>query len=73
MALKLVREPDNRYDANAVAVQVRRYRIGYLPRAENTTISQLMDRGEKLSARIVSLLRDSDPWKRVGVAVELEV
>jgi hypothetical protein len=72
-ALVLVREPGNRHDPKAVALHFRHRRIGYLPQLENTAVSQLMDRGEKLSAHIIALARDPDPWKRMRVAVELEV
>jgi hypothetical protein len=72
-ALRLVREPDNVHDVNAVALHFHRYRIGYLPAMENTAVSQLMDRGERLDARIVALALDPDPWERVRVAVELEI
>jgi hypothetical protein len=48
-------------------------RIGYIPRSENTAISQLMDRGERLSASIAALEQSANPWRRVRVAVELTV
>lgn len=71
--LQLKREPHNAYDERAIALHFMSRRIGYVPRAENTAISQMLDRGERLHARIVHLARDPDPWKRVRIAVEVEV
>lgn len=70
--LTLVREPDNRHDARAVAIHFMGRRIGYLPRVENTAVSQLIDRGQTLRAQIAELSQDRSPWKRIRVAVELE-
>lgn len=53
--LELVRELDNRYDKNAVAVVYRKkgtedvadeeFHIGYIPRNENETIASLLEMG----------------------------
>lgn len=67
--LLLVREPDNPYDARAVAVHWRGHRLGYLPRLDNAAASQLLDRGETLSARITHLQAHGGPWQRVHLAV----
>jgi hypothetical protein len=70
--LTLAREPDNRHDSSAVAVHFLGRRIGYLPRVENTAVSQLIDRGQTLHVQIAELSQDRNPWKRIQVAVELE-
>ncbi len=50
-AVILEREPENRFDPNAVAVKYRddetgdEYKIGYLPKGENEQIAVLMDMG----------------------------
>ncbi|MCX8023250.1 MAG: HIRAN domain-containing protein [Syntrophorhabdaceae bacterium] len=69
----LIREPENPYDQRAIEVYHRKGKIGYIPRVDNTAISQLMDRREKVYASISWLKRDDDPWKRVGIKVWLEV
>lgn len=69
--LQLSREADNRHDPRAVAVLFMGRRIGYIPRIENTAVSQLLDRGEKLSASVATLEESRNPWRRVSVAVEL--
>lgn len=48
--LGLEREPHNRYDSCAIQVLRGDDRIGYLPRADNTVISSLMDSGHHLLA-----------------------
>ncbi len=69
--LALVREPANPYDARAVRIDWNGYKLGYLPRIENTAASQMLDRGERLTGRIVRLRESRNPWERVRVAVEL--
>ena len=69
--LKLVREPDNSHDSNAVAVYFQDEKLGYVPRGENGAVSQMLDRGEKLEATISRLTVDDDPWQRVRFSVYL--
>lgn len=63
--LTLVREPDNPYDPNAVRVEWRGEKLGYVPRAENADVARHMDRGTKVEARISRLTEDRNPWKRI--------
>jgi len=69
--LRLLREPENTHDARAVAVRFMGRRIGYLPRLENTAVSQMLDRGVPLTAEIAELSRSQDPWQRVQLRVEV--
>lgn len=55
--LMLVREPDNRYDPDAVRIDWNGHKLGYLPRVQNAAASQMLDRGETLTARIATLKR----------------
>lgn len=69
--LTLVREPHNRFDGQAVAVHWRDAKLGYLRRVDNTAVSQMLDQGEALRARIAEL-RDTDhAWEKIWVSVEL--
>lgn len=72
-ALTLIREPANPYDERAVRVDWRGRKLGYVPRLENTAVAQMLDRGQRLTARIVRLRESSNPWERTRLAVELEV
>jgi len=54
--IKLVREPHNVYDPNKAAIAVvcedSGVKLGYISRKYNVALSRLMDKGEKLTARI---------------------
>ena len=71
--LALVREPAYPYDARAVRIDWRGHKLGYLPRIENAAVAQMLDRGERIEARIAQLRVSPDPWQRVEVAVELTI
>ena len=71
--LTLRRRPDNPHDDRAVEIWWDEHMLGHLPRAENTAVSQMMDRGERLFARIASLQETRDPWERIEVVVEMGV
>ena len=64
-ALALVREADNPHDANAVRVEWQGRQLGYVPRRENRTVAQHMDRGAAIEARISRLVQHRNPWQRV--------
>ena len=53
--LELIREPDNRHDRNAIRVEWRGHKLGYVPRAENRALAAAMDQGDRLVARIERL------------------
>lgn len=72
-ALALVREPDNSHDARAVRVEWQGHMIGYVPRRENADVARLLDRGQKLVARIVRLSDVRDPWSRVRFEILIPV
>ncbi|HEU0290667.1 MAG TPA: HIRAN domain-containing protein [Burkholderiales bacterium] len=67
--LHLVREGDNPYDANAIRVEWRGVKLGYLPRRDNAAVARQMDRGAPLEARVASLREN----RNRSVRVELEV
>lgn len=67
--LTLVREPDNPHDARAVRVEWRGEKLGYLPRAENRSVAEELDRGGRVEARIAALREHRNPWKRVLIEV----
>lgn len=70
-SLALVREPNNSHDTNAVAVYFQKDKLGYVPRGDNSAISQMLDRGEKLVGTISQLNVGEDPWERVRFSVFL--
>ncbi len=71
--LELIREPDNRYDRQAIRVEWRGHKLGYVPRAENRAVAAAMDQGDKLVARIAKLTEHANPWRRVEFEVFVEL
>ena len=72
-ALTLVREPGNRHDSNAIRVEWRGQKLGYVPRAANRVIAEALDAGERLSARVSSVSDNKNPWLRVAFEVFVEL
>jgi hypothetical protein len=70
--LELVREPDNPHDRNAVRVEWRGRKLGYVPRAENEALAWAMDRGETVTARISRLQEHRNPRLRIEFEVYVE-
>lgn len=70
--LDLVREPNNPYDANAVRVEWRGKKLGYVPRRQNAALAWAMDRGEPVSARVSRLREHRNPQERIQFEVFLE-
>ncbi len=71
--LDLIREPDNRHDRNAIRVEWRGHKLGYVPRAENRAVAAAMDQGDALVARIARLTEHANPWRRVEFEVFVEL
>lgn len=69
--LRLVREPQNPHDPDAVAVCFGEHQLGYVPRAQNSALAQMLDRDERLEARISGLTMSDEPWQRVKFTVSL--
>jgi hypothetical protein len=67
--LALVREADNAHDGNAVRVEWRGQKLGYLPRAQNRAVASAMDNGEAVDARIAKLRQHRNPRQRVLIEV----
>ena len=72
-ALTLVRERDNPHDANAVRIEWKGSRLGYIPRRENADVARQMDRGAAVKARIVKLTQARNPWQRVLFEVYVDL
>ena len=70
--LELSREPDNPHDPNAVRVEWRGRKLGYVPRRENAALAWGLDRGERLRARITRLEPHPNPARRVRFEVFIE-
>ncbi len=67
--LELVREPENSYDSNAIRVEWRGRKLGYLPRRDNPAVARQLDRGAALEARVARLKEN----RNRSVRLEFEV
>ena len=84
--LALIRDKNNKYDVNAVAVALASdydddpenfdfaYILGYIPRSENAEIAAMMDAGyaEKFSAEITSYKRYGNYNNRIRLTLYIE-
>ena len=68
--LQLIREPQNIHDKSAIAIYWRNEKIGYVPQAENTVLSRLIDAQVlDLLAEITFLNENVEPWENLNVAI----
>ena len=70
--LEIVRERENPHDANAVRVEWRGRKLGYVPRSENGALAWAMDRGEALRARVSRVAEHRNPRRRIEFEVYIE-
>jgi hypothetical protein len=70
--LELVREADNPHDPNAVRIEWRGRKLGYVPRRENAALAWGMDRGTALRARVSRLAEHPNPARRIEFEVYIE-
>lgn len=78
--LQLVRDLDNRYDEDAVAVvyndkeQNEDFVIGYLPREENETIACLLEMGwtDVFECRICKINPDTHPEQQIYLTIKVK-
>ena len=67
--LDLKREPDNKYDAFAVAIyNSQGEKLGYVPRDKNQMLARLMDVGKWFYAKIQSKI-----WEGSWLKIDLEI
>ena len=71
-ALELVREADNARDPNAVRVEWRGRKLGYVPRRANAALAWGLDRGAPLRARVSRLEEHPNPARRIELEVYIE-
>jgi HIRAN domain len=71
-ALELVPEPGNVHDANAVRVEWRGRKLGYVPRRQNAALAWGLERGTPLRARVSRLVEHPNPARRIEFEVYIE-
>lgn len=69
--LDFFREPDNRYDREAIMIKtVNGVKIGYVPKHDNVIFARLMDAGKLLFGRI-SYKEKNGNWVKIRIKVYL--
>ena len=70
--LELVRDPANEADEHAVAlIDAKGRKVGFLPRGDNETVSNLMDAGKQLFAQVANI-DEKHHWAEVAITVFLQ-
>jgi len=67
--IELVREPDNPYDPNAVRIEWRGHKLGYLPQRDNGAVARQLDRGAALAASVARVIENRNHSVRLEVEV----
>ncbi len=72
--LDLVREPDNKFDAYAVALYLGDFKLGFIPRTENHDISKYLDMGLEsiYEVRIQRISPAEHPENQIEVIVYIK-
>ena len=72
--LELVRESDNKYDSDAIALYYMDYKLGYVPGSENEIFAQFLDMGHSdlFEVRVCRLCPDAHPERQVYVNIYIK-
>ena len=69
--LALQREPENRFDENAIIVlNEKKQKLGYIPEKDNVVFTRLMDAGKYLIARVDTMVTKGS-FKQIGIKIYL--
>ena len=69
--LELVRESENKYDPEAVAIYYKDLKLGFVPRSDNEDLSHFLDMGhtDLFEVRVARICEDAHPDKQVFVNI----
>lgn len=72
--VQLVAEPDNPYDAQAVAIYYKTHKLGYVPHQHNEWLSKFLYFGyqDAFEAHIQTANTENHPERQFRVAVQLK-
>ena len=71
--LEMVREEDNKHDANAIRLDYEGVKIGYVARSDNQVLSKLLDAGIDLKCFVSIHDRRADFDKRMLIQIFIAV
>ena len=68
--LRLVLEPTNIYDDNAIALYYKKHKIGFVPKSDNHEMAAVLKAGHNIfKAYIQKLSPDAEPYEQVRIVV----
>lgn len=69
----LIEEPDNPYDAEAIAIYFEDKKIGYVPKDRNSLVSKFLYFGHRnvFEAKIQCVHKERDPERQIRVALRI--
>ena len=68
--LDLQREPDNKYDKNAIALYFEGQKIGFVPREENQLFAKMLDADlVKLQVEVTHIEPEAAAWEKIHAAI----
>ena len=69
--LILQREPENRFDENAILVlDAKKRKLGYIPEKDNIVFARLMDAGKYLTAKVKTYV-PKGPFRQINIDIYL--
>ncbi|MBE5924692.1 MAG: restriction endonuclease [Lachnospiraceae bacterium] len=69
--LIMQREPDNRFDENAILVlDAKKRKLGYIPEKDNIVFARLMDAGKYLIAK-VDMMEMKGSFRQINISIYL--
>lgn len=69
--VKLIREPENKYDSNAIAIYWNKLIIGFIPRSKNLILKNLIDGGQNLYSCINQINKEESVWEKIEIKIYL--
>ena len=69
--LKMVSEPENPSDPNAIELRYKKAKLGYVPRDENGMLAVMAHYGHAgvFEARVLQVDSEAEPWRQVRVGI----
>jgi hypothetical protein len=68
--LTMVREPENKFDEKAIALYFEDYKIGYVPREDNTILAKILDADLlSLQVEITHIEPNAADWEKIHAVI----
>ena len=67
--LDLICEPDNKFDPNAIRIEIEDTMLGYVPKKFSAKVSAALEVGHDLECKITKLTPSAKPWEQCEVTI----